>query len=240
MRRVFFWLLSVTLVTAAHAALAGEPQPAAETRAEVPALTAFHEVIYPLWHEAWPARDVAMMRQLLPQVQRHVEALEKAELPGILRDKREKWDSGLRRLREIVGRYERAAAGNDAAALADAVEELHAAYEGLVRLIRPVMKELDAFHQVLYRLYHHDWPGTRLDAVREDAAALANACQALSAAAVPKRFAHREAELRAAFAKLCAATEELRTAAAGDDVGVVGSAVEKVHAAYQAAESVFE
>lgn len=232
--------LAATLLLAAPALSAAELQPTDDTRAEVPELTAFHEVIYPLWHEAWPNRDAAMMRELLPQVREHLAAIEKAQLPGILRDKQGKWDAGVKQLRDIVGRYERAAANNDAAALANTVEELHAAYEGLVRLVRPVMKELDAYHQVLYRLYHHDWPGTRLDAVREDARALAIACQTLVGAPLPKRFASRETEVRATFQRLCDATAELQIAAAGSDLGLLGSVIEKVHSAYQAAEGMFE
>ncbi|NWG00445.1 MAG: hypothetical protein HXY19_05835 [Thermoanaerobaculaceae bacterium] len=239
MRRV----LSVVLVGwiwAGCAGLAAGQEAACETKAEVPALTAFHEVIYPLWHEAWPERDTAKMKELLPQVQQHLAVVEKAELPGILRDKREKWDAGLQQMREIVARYERAARADDAAALAAAVEELHAAYESLVRLVRPVMAELDAYHQVLYRLYHYDWPAGKLDAIRQDAAALEQACTQLAGAAVPKRFATREAKLRSAFADLCAATRELVTASAGTDLGQLGSVVEKVHSAYQAAEGVFD
>jgi len=212
----------------------------AETSADVPALFAFHEVIYPLWHEAWPNKDAAMMRELLPQVREHAAAVAEAELPGILRDKQAKWDAGVAQLKEIVARYEKAAAGTDDAALADVVEDLHSTYESMVRIVRPVMKELDAYHQVLYRLYHHDWPATKLDAIRIDAAEMVKACEALVGASLPRRFVSREAELEAAFTTLCAATSELAAASAGEDLGVIGSAVEKVHSAYQGAERKFE
>ncbi len=214
---------------------------AVEVKAEVPALVAFHEVIYPLWHEAWPAKDVAMMRELLPQVQEHVAAVAGAALPGILRDKQQRWDTAAAQLKEVVARYEQAVAANDPQALADAVEALHSTYEGMVRIVRPVMAELDAYHQVLYRLYHYDWPASNLEAIRQDAAALVEACRALERAAVPKRFAAREAALKDAFAALCAATEALQaTARDGEDLGALGSAVERTHTAYQAAEKVFE
>ncbi|MDM7917132.1 MAG: hypothetical protein QUU85_17960, partial [Candidatus Eisenbacteria bacterium] len=62
--------------------------PADETKAEVPELIALHEVIYPLWHEAWPSKNAAMIKELLPQVEAHVQAIRAAELPGILRDKK--------------------------------------------------------------------------------------------------------------------------------------------------------
>ena len=58
----------------------------ADVEARVPALSAFHEVVYPLWHDAWPKKDVDALVALSPKVNAGVEAIAKAELPGILRD----------------------------------------------------------------------------------------------------------------------------------------------------------
>jgi len=213
---------------------------ASETRAEVPALSAMHEVIYPLWHEAWPAKDMKMMAELLPEVQRHVAAVESAELPGILRDKRAAWDEQVKALRAVLEAYEKGVAAGDTQATLDAVEALHSRFEQMVRVIRPVMKELDAYHQVLYTVYHKILPEKRFAELPAAAAEMVSACSALSAATVPKRFAAREARLKEAFAALCAATTELRTVAASDDDATITAAVEHVHTAYQAAESSFE
>jgi len=48
----------------------------------------------PLWHEAWPDKNLGLMRELMPKINEHVAALRKAELPGILRDKKAKWTKG--------------------------------------------------------------------------------------------------------------------------------------------------
>lgn len=240
MRTTLSLLAATALFAACAGPVAAQHNTAAETKAEVPALFEFHEVIYPLWHEAWPNGDVAMMRELLPEVEEHVAAIEKAELPGILRDKQAKWNGGVAQLEEITARYKEAAGSGDDVALRRAVEELHSAYESMVRIVRPVMKELDAYHQVLYRLYHYDWPAAKVDAIRSDAADLVKACEALTGAAIPRRFVERENALKPAFAALCAATSGLAAASQSDDLGAIGSAVERVHAAYQAAEKQFE
>jgi hypothetical protein len=210
----------------------------AETRAEVPALMEMHEVIYPLWHEAWPNKDVKMINELLPQVQQHVAAIEKVELPGILRDKQAAWAEQVKALRATCTAYEKAAAAGDTQALLDAVEALHSRFESMVRVIRPVMKELDAYHQVLYTVYHKIMPEKRLADLPAAAAQLVSACSALSVAPIPKRFATREAELKASFAALCEATAQLQAAAS--DPASAPAAVETVHTRYQAAEKLFE
>lgn len=211
-----------------------------EIKAEVPALSEFHEVIYPLWHDAWPNQDLGLMKELLPQIKAHVAAVQKAELPGILRDKQGKWDEGVAGVAASAGALEQALAKDDRQAALDAAEALHAGFEGLVRTVRPRLKELDAYHQILYRIYHYDWPQKNLDALKLHAAELVASCVPLQAAAVPKRFAAKEAELRAAFAALCAATGELQALGGDADEKALGAAVEKVHTRYQACEHLFD
>jgi hypothetical protein len=236
-----------SLVSLALAALvlAAAPAPAqshatAETEAEVPALGAFHEVIYPLWHTAWPAKDVNLIRELLPQVKEHVAALQKAELSGILRDKKPKWDEGVKNVVAATQAYDQALAQNKVPELLDAVEKLHAGFERLARLIRPAMPELEAYHQVLYQIYHHDWPDRKLDALRADSEALVGSCDKLVRATIPSRYATRQAELGAGMARLCTASSALRTSLQEGRGDAAGPAVERVHQAYQELEKLFQ
>ena len=68
--------------------------PAEELEASVPELSAVHEFMQPLWHDAFPARDFALIQELVPQFEPTLAALDAAELPGILRDKQALWDGG--------------------------------------------------------------------------------------------------------------------------------------------------
>jgi hypothetical protein len=102
------------------------------------------------------------------------------------------------------------------------------------------MKELDAYHQVLYRVYHYDWPQKDLATLKTHAGEMAARCGELQAATVPQWFAAKEPQLKERFGALCAATTEFKAAADGGDAKVIGPALEKAHAAYQACESVFD
>lgn len=230
-------LLAALLSTwvAAHA-----PVPEHEIRAEVPALRALHEVIYPLWHTAWPNKDADLMRHLLPRTEELVAAVAAAELPGILRDKSESWQAGIAGLLASLEAYRAAVAGEEEQALLDAVEDLHDRYERLVRTVRPVMKELDAYHVVLYRLYHHIGPGRDLEAFRLAVTELHASCEPLLSAAVPRRFAERQETILAALAELCVATETLAATAPAGDMEALLAGLEVVHDRYQAAEHVFD
>jgi hypothetical protein len=149
-----------------------EPESQDETKAEVPALTRFHTPIYKLWHTAWPNKDTAMLASLVPDIEAGVAEVAAAELPGILRDKKEAWDTNVKKLKEIAAEYESAAGGVDQQRMLDAAEKLHAQYETLVRVVRPPMKQIDAFHSVLYMIYHYYMPEWNMPKLKTSVAEL--------------------------------------------------------------------
>ena len=234
------------LVFAAFFCLGSQAMPAqheteTDLKAEVPALKQMHSVIFPLWHQAWPERDVETMKRFLPDVQKHLETLKAAVLPGILRDKKTQWDQGVAALEAAAKAYQAAAAADQAQGLVDAVEELHARFEALVRIVRPVMKELDAYHVVLYRIYHHHLPGQERAQLREAAVQLAERAAALVQAEMPKRVAGKAEALTPAIARLARLTEELQTFAQQEAAwDQVVKAVEAVHTQYRALEALFD
>ncbi len=212
---------------------------AAEMRSEVPALVELHEVVAPLWHQAWPNKDYEKMKELLPEARAGVAKVAEARLPQILHQRQADWDAALARLEKALASYETAAEAGSEQGLLDAVEAFHSGFEGLVRATRPAMKELDLFHVALYRVYHHQLPDQEWPALAASAERMADACSALAVAPVPSRFAAREAELRPEIAALCEKSERLRATAAGTDRKATAEAVEAVHSQYQKVEALF-
>ena len=70
----------------------------------------------------------------------------------------------------------------------DAAEVLHAKYEMLVRTIRPVLKEMDEFHKVLYVVYHKDLPAKNWEAIRAAAPDLKAKAEAVTQAKLSTRL----------------------------------------------------
>ena len=142
------------------------PQQEAETNSRVPELFAFHGIIYPIWHGAYSNKDYQALRGYVPEIKRLAAKVYTASLPGILRDKKARWAEGVALLKKAVDDYCAAAEGTDDRALLDAAEELHTRFESLARIILPVIPEVDAFHKVLYVVYHKHAPGKAYDQVR--------------------------------------------------------------------------
>lgn len=244
MKRVGLLSISVVIAVACFllppAVAAQSAQPAQhETTSEVPALSAMHEVIYPLWHEAWPEKDVKKMADLLPEIEKHVAAIAAAELPGILRDKQAAWKEGVASLQAAASDYGKAVKAGDNEALLKAAERVHADYEKLVRIVRPVTPEIEAFHQVLYVLYHYDKENFALPAVRNNVSTLKTKMDALTAATLPARFKAKEADYTAARDALAESVNRLVAALDSNDEAKIKAAIDAVHDHYQALEQVF-
>ena len=55
-----------------------------ETSSNVPELIEFHDVIYLIWHEAYPDKDYEALRNFVNDVNEYANKLYDAQLPGIL------------------------------------------------------------------------------------------------------------------------------------------------------------
>ena len=229
--------LAVSLCLIAAATLPAFTQ---ETESAVPELSAFHEVIYPIWHTAYPEKDIAMLKSLVPQVNELAAKVFAAKLPGILREKQAKYDAGLAEFRKSVEAYNAAAKGADDKAMLDAAEALHAKYEALVRAIRPVLAEMDAFHKVLYVVYHKDLPDKKWDNIRAAAPDLKAKAEAVTQAKLSARLEPKKDAFNAAAAGLVEAASALAALGREADGAAVEAAVLKLHTSYQALEKIFD
>jgi hypothetical protein len=211
-----------------------------ETKSEVPELTAFHEIIYPIWHTAYPEKDYAALRKYVADINKLAAPIYNAKLPGILRDKEAKWKEGVGLFKKAVDEYNAAASGKDDQALLKAAEALHSKYEALVRTINPILKEVDEFHQVLYVVNHQYAPNKEYDKIREAAPELVTKADAITKVALPKRLEAKTEAFQKAAAELLAAVKELEAASGAHDHDGMLSSVDKVHLKYQALEKIFE
>ncbi len=241
MKTRIFNIMSLMILLLTPLCVIGQDSYENETKAEVKALDDFHETIYQIWHEAWPEKNVQLLKDLIPDIENGYKELAGAELPGILRDKQEKWDAGVDKLAEIITDYKAASADNDDAGLLQAAENLHSQYEALVRTIRPVLKEVDAFHQELYMLYHYYLPDQNPEKIKISAAQLKIKMNELNKARLSKRLESREDEFNKAHKALAKSVDALNvTIGKENDMAKVSKAIEALHSEYQKLESVFD
>ena len=233
------FVLGALFLTFVFAGVSGYAQRPAETVASVPALDTFHEVIFKIWHEAWPKKDTAMLRKLLSDVEKGIASVAAAPLPGILRDKKDAWDEGIRKLQSAGADYKAAAVAKDDGKLLAAAEALHSRFEGLMRAIRPALKELDEFHAVLYMLYHHYLPKNDLANIRKSAAELTQKMAALNQAKLPERMSDKDHDFQVARGMLAQSVAALGAGIQSSDEKTIRDAVETVHSRYQALEKIF-
>lgn len=237
MKKFVFALMLTIPMALTVAVLAQSPQ---ETSPTVPALDSFHEVIMPMWHTAYPAKDYAALRKLAPEVEAGVAKIAAAKLPGILREKEAAWGKGIESLKSAGAAYTKAAAGKDDAALLAAAETLHTVYEKQVQVIRPVVKEMNDFHQVLYVVQHTHVPAKNWDAVCKVSGEFETKAAAIAKATLPKRVEAKASQFKASADSLVADAKALTAACATKQAAAIEKATETLHSRYEGLGTIFE
>ncbi len=239
MKNYFLFVFLCMLLSFSLAGFAQEQKQISETSSDVPELFSFHDVIYPIWHTAFPNKDIEMLKGYVDEVNSGAQKIFGVELPGILRDKESKWKEGVEKLRTSVEKYNKAAEGDNDKEMLDAAEVLHADYEMLVRIIRPMSKEIDNYHQTLYMIYHYYYPEKDHEKLTEASLELFAKAEILKTADVPRRATNKKDEYINAVNHLYDATRDLKLAAENNKMENIDGMVEAVHTKYQNLEHIF-
>jgi hypothetical protein len=234
-------LFIVSILSGFYIIQAQQDDHSSEISSSVPELFDFHEVVYPLWHTAYPNKDYALFKQLLPEVNAGVEKIYAAKLPGILRDKEKEWNDGLDKLRASVADYNRACEENNETGMLTSAEELHSNFEMLVRIVKPVTKEVDEFHKVLYMIYHHYGPNKNTEELSKAIDDLYLRADELKNCVLPKWATDKKDDFIKAADELYTSTKELKELKDSKaDEKQIDDGIEKVHSNYQKLEALFE
>ena len=216
-------------------------QESSETDSSVPALYDFHEIIYPIWHKAYPEKNCSMLKEMVPEVNSGAEKIYSVELPGILRDKKNEWDEGVEKFQSSVEMYNKAMDGSSEEEMLKAAEKLHSDFEMLVRIIRPVTKEVDEFHKVLYMIYHHYWPDRDMVQFKDAVDDLDELAAELNKCVLPKWADDKSSAFMEQSQKLYESTQSLKDLKNSNaDNSEIDKAIENVHSNYVALESLFD
>lgn len=210
-----------------------------DTESSIPELENFHQVIYPIWHTYYPAKDYSALRTYNTEVNKLAEEIYSSKLPGILRDKKEKWENGINEFKIAVNEYSSQTKNNDDNLLLKSVEDLHTKYENLVKIIRPVLKEIEQFHKVLYVIYHTHLPEKNYDKIKQLSNELIANAEAITQASLPARLTNKEKDFKTAASSLLKATKELQAVAGNENAQKIAEVVELVHSRYQSLEEIF-
>jgi hypothetical protein len=234
-------VLFISIIFSFNSTFSQKEDHANEINSSVPELFEFHKVVYPLWHTAYPNKDYTLFKQLLTEVNSGVERIYSAKLPGILRDKESEWNDGLAQLRKSVNDYNKYCEENNEAGMLTSAEELHSNFEMLVRIVKPVTKEVDEFHKVLYMIYHHYGPNNNTQALNKAIDDLMIRADELKNCVLPKWATDIKEDFTKAAAELYNSTKELNELKNSKaDVKKIEGGIETVHTNYQKLEALFD
>ncbi|MCE1188390.1 MAG: hypothetical protein LWX56_04550 [Ignavibacteria bacterium] len=238
MRAVLLLIMAVLFVPVFIYAQNGKKEHEAET--SVPALAEFHDVIYPIWHTYYPEKDFAGLRTMTNAVKAGAEKIYQVTLPGFYREKQKGWEHGIELFKVKTDAFLKASAETDNEKLLQAAEALHSSYEMLVRVLHPVPRNVEAFHKVLYVVYHDYLPNKNYEKIAEVSSELKNRADSITTVRLRKNLEAKKEEFQNAAKELVDACAALQASAAGKDSAVMEKLVLVVHTKYQALEKIFD
>ncbi|MCJ7497797.1 MAG: hypothetical protein MUO78_06655, partial [candidate division Zixibacteria bacterium] len=169
-----------------------------------------------------------------------IEVINKAELPGFFREKKEDFEKKRDALSIAVKDLEEKAKGNDNEALLKATENLHTAYEQLGRVFAPRVKQLESFHLILYPLWHEALPNKDFKAIISAAPALQEKVDTLMNVQLPEKLKVIAPQFIEKRKALKTSVDELVKACNKKDNKKIEEKLDKMHTAYQELDGVFE
>ena len=206
----------------------------------VPELDDFHDVMHPIWHDAYPNKDFEALKKYVDEVNEKAKAVYSAQLPGINREKQLKWNEGVIKFQAAVEEFNKTAQADDNEGLLKAAENLHTNYEMLVRIIRPVQKEIDEFHKTLYVVYHDFLPNKNYKKLGTVTDKLIKQAKAITKAKLPARLESKKGAFDLAASDLLTSTQDLKKRVKSKNKISIDAAVENMHTKYQNLEEIFE
>ncbi len=236
MKNKLFYSFLVMVLFTSLSLFAQEEECVDETDTKIPALIEFHEIMHPIWHTAYPSKDIEALKGYVEEVNQKAEKIYNVRLPGILREKEVKWKKGVEEFRAAVEKYNEAAKSGDEQSMLDAAEDLHTKYENLVRIIRPIVKELEEFHKVLYIIYHKYLPDKKWKEIRNECNSLKEKSKKVFEAKLPKRLEAKTDEFKKLADELVKSVDQLCKAKDKE----IENMVERMHDKYVALQDLFE
>jgi len=209
----------------------------------VPELVKFHDVIYLIWHEAYPSKNITQLKGFVGDIKSAMEGINSAKLPGIVREKEMKWKEGLAEFNKSAQDYYNSAEGTDDQAMLNSAEILHSKFEMMVRILKPVLKEVDEYHKILYVIYHKYTPDKKyndINNVIDDLISKAEALVNYPADKLEKKLGAKSEDCKLRAKSLYTATVSLKEALKTQNPASIDAAIENMHSKYQNLEKIFD
>jgi methyl-accepting chemotaxis protein len=212
-----------------------------DVSSDVKGLMEFHEVIYQMYHTGLPQKNIKFLNSLNSVIEKDYAILKNSELPGILIDKKSKWEKGLTKLGVFVDLYRVACMKKDSVALLHAAEKLHSQFEAIVKITKPELKEIEAFHKNLYILHYICSTQYDYEKIKVSASALKENISDLSKAHLPVRLKKKQDEFNKVIIEIISLVEKLdQVVTESNNKPVIGSAIDMVYSKYNVLVKLFD
>lgn len=146
--------------------LSATPAKAMKFEPHFPALLEFHTALFNIWVEVYPNHDWDALRSALPDLVSKMGALENTQPPEFYQGNISVFFQRLKVLSKAVSALSGKAENHEDPALSGALTAVYNGFYTLVQSVQLRPRELDEFHDVLFLMWHDDYPAKNIKALK--------------------------------------------------------------------------
>ncbi len=184
------------------------------------AFEAFHKVIAPTWHSAWPQKDYEAMFAAGPKFDSAFAPINKMPVVFKTEVRARRFEENRMNFRKLVKEYSSACAARDSAKVYQVLPELHDAFEATASSLLPVnYPEFDGFVVTLDLLKDKHIPEGNMDGILGSSETLIEKMGELNEHTIPPDLLEKKDAIEGQFTEMKKIVDEIKACREKKDVG---------------------
>lgn len=180
---------------------------------------AFHSVMAPAWHQAWPDEDYDALLAVGPEFSKLFKPIALLKPPLKTRSRRLAFLKNRQEFAALVRDYGKAATACDSAAVYEIMPRLHDAFEATASCLLPIhYPEFDGFVITVNLIAETHLPRTNRPGIVGSTETMGNKVKQLTSESIPKELGNEKAEILKQFDLIRDLVEQLNSHRHDDDL----------------------
>ena len=218
----FAQLLMAALILLGVASLSAEPQQCPADKAAERGYTAydaFHKVMAPAWHTAWPAKDFGSLFKAGDEFASRIKAVDSVVPAMKSKLRTEKFIAARKAFDELVAVYASACKQMDSAKVYELMPQVHEAFEKSGSLLGPIeFPHLEGILLTMDVIIDKHLPEKNMEGIEASTATLVVKAKGFDSTMIPEDLNEQSAQVTALMAKINEACGKLAESAAAKDM----------------------
>ncbi len=215
-------------------------QTAEREKPRIEGIKQFHDLLAPIWHTTLPDSDFQSIKEVAPEMKKAYQKIVAAEIPPYYQHVKDDFILERDQLGLAVQELDTVAETGADLFIPEAIDDVHSAFEEMIRVLSPRTKEVEDFHLVLYPLWHVALPKSDWLTIKTQIPIMRKEMDTLMTTPIPQWLGGKELRVVETREALDKVVDELVEACKTDDSNLIKKRLKVVHSRFRTLDEVFD